>query len=356
MRTSQMGRRRDSILFGAAVAGLLAAGQAQAATISASPQSGTYNEGDTVTVTIDFNASGGATFTGGSGTMNWTGLPGNDTQSISTPGNSSSSGSSNHTVTLAQNGTATWNAVGEVEEYDLGNLSTQGFNISGSLTVNNLAPTFTAANLNGYDLNLSEIPEGSNVSMSASASDPGADVLNFTIRGIDAGNDGITSGTRSSNTVNSQFNDEGNYTVTFEVNDGDTTTSYDRYVSVTNQPPAFTSAPGNGLVDFNLSTLFSFSAEGTDPGIDDVLSFNWDFDNDTEFDDFTGDSGEFDFATLPGLSDGTYTASVRLDDGDGGSVVHYFEIQLVNVPIPEPAGAVLLAGAGLVAIGRRRRS
>jgi hypothetical protein len=77
---------------------------------------------------------------------------------------------------------------------------------------------------------------------------------------------------------------------------------------------------------------FDFTAAATDPGIQDILSFDWDFNMDGIFDDFTGTSGQWSFADA-----GTYEVGLRVSDGDGGFAYGSFLVDAVaQVADPEP--------------------
>lgn len=97
--------------------------------------------------------------------------------------------------------------------------------------------------------------------------------------------------------------------------------------------------------------LITFYAEATDPGVLDVLTFNWDLDNDGFFDDYTGHTGTVSFN--PPLGHGVFTIGVQVDDGDGGFDTAYITIEI----IPEPSSLVIWSVLGMVGLGviRRRR-
>ncbi len=71
---------------------------------------------------------------------------------------------------------------------------------------------------------------------------------------------------------------------------------------------------------------FTFSALASDPGVDDLLLYTWDLDDDDAYDDFVGDTGTWSF-TVPGL----HAVRVMVLDDDGGAATAGFT---VNVRVP----------------------
>ena len=92
--------------------------------------------------------------------------------------------------------------------------------------------------------------------------------------------------------------------------------------------------------------MFDFAAIATDPGINDLLTFDWDFDGDGIFDDFTGISGQWSFSE-PGI----YPISVRVSDGDGGYDYDSFVVKTV----PEPSSMLDLLVFGALGAGLLRK-
>lgn len=104
------------------------------------------------------------------------------------------------------------------------------------------------------------------------STDPGADFQTFTINGGGAGVGGNTAGsTRTSNTVNATYNNQGTVTNTFNVADDDTNVSTTRTVTVNNVlPSALTlSLNGtNGNITITEGDAVSAQMTATDPGAD----------------------------------------------------------------------------------------
>ncbi len=117
-------------------------------------------------------------------------------------------------------------------------------------------------------------------------------------------------------------------------------------IRVFNVAPSFTQTP----VNTTLLPLdpFSFTAAATDPGILDILTFDWDLNGDGQFDDFVGNTVTDADWTFSGPA--THSLGVRVSDDDGGSSTHAFAVEIV----PEPASMVLLGLGGLALIKRRR--
>ncbi|MGD9644677.1 MAG: PEP-CTERM sorting domain-containing protein [Pirellulales bacterium] len=149
-----------------------------------------------------------------------------------------------------------------------------------NVTVNNVAPTITAARLNGGNSNTS-VGQGTNVTLNMSATDAGSQNTNFVINGAGAGTAGGTPGsTRNSSTTNFSTVGlaPGTYLQTFQANDGTANASNGpivRTVTVTNVGPTITSANLNGTngnLAVNQGAALSLNLTATDPG-NDTMSF-----------------------------------------------------------------------------------
>lgn len=224
-----------------------------------------------------------------------------------------------------------------------------------TLTVTNVAPTITSATLNGIDGDLT-VNEGDAVTGLLASIDPGADGHAFAINNVNAGVDPTTSGTRTSTSVDLTQADDAEFDVEFSATDDDETTTQTRRLTVLNVAPEFTASPLDDTLDFSVTSEFSFYAEASDPGVNDVLSYAWDLDGDGDHDDFTGPSGTFDFASLMLEMDADLDLAVRVDDGDGGADLATFRLSVINVAaVPEASSLLFLTAAGTVACALRRR-
>lgn len=153
------------------------------------------------------------------------------------------------------------------------------------------------------------------------ATDPGADTETFFINGKQVGFDPQTSGTRSARTVLGQFMNVGwnKFTAIAQDKDGAFSNTITRYIKVLNVAPTISSITQN--LTEQVGNLFNFNATATDPGINDLLTYNWDLNGDGVFDDYTGASGQWSFA-----DPGTHQIGVQVSDGNGGFDYSYFNV------------------------------
>ncbi|NEP78817.1 MAG: PEP-CTERM sorting domain-containing protein [Okeania sp. SIO3B3] len=209
--------------------------------------------------------------------------------------------------------------------------------ITRTVNVRNVAPT-----LQGFNLSNAVINEGDSAFAELFATDPGADSISFFLNDQNIGTDTRTSGNRLVRTNLGVFEDEGTFTYTGQARDDDGGNSniFARTLTVNNLDPIITSLTEDFTIRTN--TTFNFAATATDPGINDILTFDWDFDGDGSFDDFTGSSGEWSFSK-PGL----YAMNLRVSDGDGGVAYGSFEAEAV----PEPGSILGLLTLGALGVG-----
>ena len=106
------------------------------------------------------------------------------------------------------------------------------------------------------------------------------------------------------------YRDEGTYLATVTVTDDGGSISDTANVSVANVPPRITSMIRSIWAEPNEAV--SFRASAADPGLDDTLSYTWDFGDGTTG---TGKTPVHAYRVA-----GTYNASVLVSDGDGGLV------------------------------------
>jgi hypothetical protein len=211
-----------------------------------------------------------------------------------------------------------------------------------ALNVLNLAPTLTS-----FDLSQSVIYEGQSVSALLTATDPGADSQTFFINGSSIGTDSLTSGTRSATTNLGSFS-TGTYTFTGQTQDKDGAFSnvVTRTLEVLNIAPTITQLTQNLVA--KAGEFFNFSALATDPG-GTALQYDWDFNGDGLFDDFTGASGQWSFADL-----GMRQVNLRVSDGKGGYAYGSFNVE--SVPEPSSTLGVLVFGfGGAAALWKRKQ-
>jgi hypothetical protein len=195
------------------------------------------------------------------------------------------------------------------------------FDSSALVTVNNVNPTLTS-----LDLSHSTLLEGESASVSLTATDPGADPISFLLNNNLITTDNKTSGTRQANLDLGIFTDDGTFTYTgiAEDKDGGRSESITKTLTVLNVAPSITSLTENILV--KEGELFNFAATATDPGINDILTYSWDLNNDGIYDDFTGNSGQWSFS-----NNSLNTIGLRVSDGDGGFDFGQFNVTVENV-------------------------
>ncbi len=202
--------------------------------------------------------------------------------------------------------------------------------------VKNVSPTLT-----GLELPTPTILEGESASILLAATDPGADTISFLLNNNLIGQDTRTLGTRQASLDLGIFADNGTFTYTgqAEDKDGDRSNSISKIITVLNVAPTITTLTDNLTIFQN--ELFNFTATAFDPGVNDLLTYDWDFNNDGVYNDATGNSGQWSF-TNPG----TYKIGVRVSDGDGGVAMGYFNVTAQAVPEPSSALGILIFSAG----------
>lgn len=200
--------------------------------------------------------------------------------------------------------------------------------------------------MQGFNLSNAVINEGDSAFAELFATDPGADSISFFLNNQNIGTDTRTSGNRLVRTNLGVFADDGTFTYQGQARDDDGGNSniFARTLTVNNLDPTITSLTEDFTIRTN--TTFNFAATAIDPGINDILTFDWDFDGDGLFDDFTGSSGEWSFSK-PGL----YAMNLRVSDGDGGFAYGSFEVEAV----PEPGSVLSLLTLGALGVGSRLR-
>jgi PKD repeat protein len=133
---------------------------------------------------------------------------------------------------------------------------------------------------------------------------------------------GDNSPVRTGSSTSHAYGDDGVYVVTLTLFDEDGgSSSHQASVTIGNLAPALTGivAPTGGPE----GSLLTFEASATDPGVGDSLTFTWDF----------GDGQpptQGNPVDHPFPDDGTYTVTVTVDDGDGGSATDLTTVLITN--------------------------
>ncbi|MCU7245854.1 MAG: FG-GAP-like repeat-containing protein, partial [Microcystis aeruginosa WS75] len=190
-----------------------------------------------------------------------------------------------------------------------------------------VAPTLTDVNVVP-----SVIYEGDTVSVNLAATDKNPETISFLVDGKLMGTDTNKSGVRSLNNVSlGKYLDEGTYSFTTQAQDssGRFSNSVVKNFTVLNVAPKITSLTGNITIDYGKP--FNFSATAFDPGINDILTYEWDLNGDGLYDNFVGTSGQYLFDAFDKKS--SFTVGVKVSDGDGGVTFGSFNVN-INPPIP----------------------
>lgn len=202
---------------------------------------------------------------------------------------------------------------------------------STTITVNNVAPTVNAVG--------DTIDEGEVATVSATITDPGTqDTHTATIDWGDGTNSAGVTPAQLAAGVGHVYGDNGSYVVTVEVTDDDAGVGSDSVnVVVANLNPTATldtsnavSFPGGDYLVVDAGTELPVSADGSDPGSDD-LTFSWNtgdintyFNNGVSADPAMSPAGTFPFNASDSVdalyaAPGVETLSLVLSDDDGGS-------------------------------------
>ncbi len=183
-----------------------------------------------------------------------------------------------------------------------------------TITVVNVPPAITHLSNDG------PVGEGSPATITVSATDPGDDTVSYAYDWNEDGDFDDAGESANSHT----WYDESTHAITVRASDEDggsvtaTTT-----IVVVNVAPAITHLSNDGPVGEGSPATITLTA--TDPGTD-TLSYAYDWNEDGDFDD----AGEIT-PTHTWDDDGVHPITVRVDDGDGGSVTDTTTIVVVNV-------------------------
>lgn len=197
--------------------------------------------------------------------------------------------------------------------------------VTRTLQVLNVAPT-----LSNFIIPRRTIYQGQRAFGRLFATDPGADSQTFFVNDNQVGFDPQTTGTRAARTFLGRFTDVGWYSFTglAQDKDGDYSNPLTRYIRVLNVAPTITRVTQDLTVQ--VGDLFDFVARARDPGINDLLTYDWDLNGDGLFDDFSGARGQWSFDDA-----GSYQVGVRVSDGNGGFDYSYFNV-VSDAPAVEP--------------------
>ncbi len=178
---------------------------------------------------------------------------------------------------------------------------------------------------------------------SGNSTDPGNDTLTYSWL-VDDGATNTLITTTTNITTTYAFPDQGVYTVTLQVDDGDGGLDSDVItVTIQNGPPT---VDAGGPYTTTVGTAIPLTATGTDAVGDLPLTYNWDLDDDGLFDDGTGATVTFTTVGAPNI----YTVTVQAGDGDGGVATDTTTVE-VNTILP----FILLGGLPYYIIKRRQR-
>jgi len=179
------------------------------------------------------------------------------------------------------------------------------------ITIQNVSPTAVAA------ANPVSTFEGAVISFDGSgSSDPGMDIITYT---WDFGDGSMGSGLATTHT----YPDNDTYSVVLTVTDDNGATSSDTLaVTVANVAPnAVLNA--NPTIAFEGGAVLFDGSSSTDPGINDTLSYQWDF----------GDGSPVTIGSIIShtyLADGVYTATLTVTDDDGASDIASTSVSIQN--------------------------
>ena len=181
--------------------------------------------------------------------------------------------------------------------------------------------------------------EGSSIALDGSASsDPDGDIVSYE---WDFDGDGTPDATGATPAFSSLAS--GVLTVDLTVTDGGGASDTDSATVTVNNvaPTAAAGGPYGG--DQGDSIVFDASGS-TDPG-EDIVSYEWDFDEDGAYDDATGVS-----VSYTALDPGGITIGLRVTDADGASGTDSAIVSVNDTPPGAPSGLVAVGGDGQVSL------
>ena len=189
----------------------------------------------------------------------------------------------------------------------------------------NLPPTAAAVCDNGTCSGI----EGDTLSFTCTSTDPGWndvptidwDFDGTVVQGPRVGTGGFFGNGQPFTTTNA-YPDDGTFSATCDTADDDGgSDSQSLTVTIANVAPTIGNLSGPG--NTNEGSTVNYVAAATDPGVNDVLTYNWTF-GDGNLGLGTGPTNQF-------LDDGVYTVTLTVDDGDGGQDVQTMTTTVANV-------------------------
>ncbi len=155
--------------------------------------------------------------------------------------------------------------------------------------------------------------EGQSITYTATASDPDGDGLFYTWTFGDGGQ-------ATGSTVQHVFRDDGDFTVTIRVSDGDLEVASAASVEIANASPQV-QAPNDQTADEG--DVVTLVGQATDPGVDDVLTYSWSLGD--------GNTALGSSVTHTYRNEGVFTASLTVADDDGGTGIDTTTVVVNNV-------------------------
>lgn len=206
-----------------------------------------------------------------------------------------------------------------------------------------------------FGLNSNTIYEGQKASATLATQAPGCSFLQagdptFTITDQTRT---LFSGTQTNMDL-SPFEDEGVFYLTAQAKDtkGVPSNWMRQTLTVLNVAPTIQTPLSDLTVA--IGQLFNLSAQATDPGITDILTYQWDLNGDGDY-ETTGQLGQpishhFDAA-------GLYQIGLQVSDGDGGFDYGSFNVTVgESAAVPEPTSTLGVMGAAILGwLNRRKR-
>lgn len=194
-----------------------------------------------------------------------------------------------------------------------------------AVSISNVAPT--NASIVGSLTNV--LKEGSTVSFSGSAADPGNDPLTFTWSIYKVGALEPVA-TQNGNNLSFAFPDDGEYRVDLVISDGDLTASAQQTVTIANVLPSISAVTNTGPA--NQGSPVTVTVLANDPaGVRDPLEYLFDFDNDSTFEATTSQNNY----SHTFFTSGSHRVRVGVRDDAGDIVEGEVDVSVLAVA-PQP--------------------